>query len=94
MYINAVAGSVILYLEHDFYNIIFKIKHKLYIASGSALLPTKGKIEGARLPADLSLIQHVQTGCGAHPTSCSVGAGHSFPEVKRPGREVGSFICI
>jgi hypothetical protein len=25
-----------LYLQHDFYNIIFKIKHKLYIASGSA----------------------------------------------------------
>jgi hypothetical protein len=26
MYINAVADSVILYLQHDFYNIIFKIK--------------------------------------------------------------------
>jgi len=24
------------YLRHDFYNIIFKIKHKLYIALGSA----------------------------------------------------------
>jgi hypothetical protein len=40
MYINAVADSVMLYL-HDCYNIIFKIKHKLYIASGSA--PTKEK---------------------------------------------------
>jgi hypothetical protein len=42
MYINAVANSVTLYLQHDFYNIIFKIKHKLYIASGSA--PHQGKI--------------------------------------------------
>jgi hypothetical protein len=25
-----------LYLQHDFYNITFKIKHTLYIASGSA----------------------------------------------------------
>ena len=35
MYINDVADSVMLYLQHDFRNIIFKIKHKLYIASGS-----------------------------------------------------------
>ena len=27
--------TVMLYLRHDFYNIIFKIKHKLYIALGS-----------------------------------------------------------
>jgi hypothetical protein len=26
MYINAVADSVMFYLQHDFYNIIFKIK--------------------------------------------------------------------
>jgi hypothetical protein len=36
MYIHVVAESVMLCLRHDFYNIIFKIKHKLYIASGSA----------------------------------------------------------
>jgi hypothetical protein len=36
MYINAVADRVMLYLQHDFYNTIFKIKHRLYIASGSA----------------------------------------------------------
>jgi hypothetical protein len=41
MYINAVAGSVMLYLQYGFYNIIFKIKHKLYIASGSAPTPRK-----------------------------------------------------
>jgi hypothetical protein len=34
MYINVVADSVMLYLRHDCYNIIFKIK--LYTASGSA----------------------------------------------------------
>jgi hypothetical protein len=34
------------YLRHDFYNIIFKIKHKLYIAPG---LAPQGKILGARL---------------------------------------------
>jgi hypothetical protein len=41
MYINAVANSVMLhlYLGHDFYNIIFKIEHKLYIASGSGPPP-------------------------------------------------------
>jgi hypothetical protein len=49
MYVNAVADSVMLqlYLRHDFYNVIFKIKHKLYIASGSA--PQRGKILGAHL---------------------------------------------
>jgi hypothetical protein len=36
MYINAVANIVMLCLQHDFYNIIFKMKRKLYIASGSA----------------------------------------------------------
>jgi hypothetical protein len=44
MYINAVAYSVMLYLRHDFYKIIFKIKRKLYIAPGSA---SEGKILGA-----------------------------------------------
>ena len=33
MYINAVDNNVMLqvYLRHDFYNIIFNMKHKLYI---------------------------------------------------------------
>jgi hypothetical protein len=43
MYIDAVANSVMLYLQHDFYNISFKIKHKLYIASGSDPPPSKEK---------------------------------------------------
>ena len=35
-YINTVANSVMLqvYLGHDFYNMIFKMKHKIYIALG------------------------------------------------------------
>jgi hypothetical protein len=37
MHINAVANSVMLCLRHDSYNTVFKIKHKLYIASWSAL---------------------------------------------------------
>jgi hypothetical protein len=41
VYINAVAGSVMLCLQHGFYKVIFKIKHKLCIASGSALPPTR-----------------------------------------------------
>jgi hypothetical protein len=36
MYINAVAKNVMLCLQHDFYNTVFKITHKLYIAWGSA----------------------------------------------------------
>jgi hypothetical protein len=36
VYIYVVAKSVMLYLRHDFYAIIFKIKHKLHIATGSA----------------------------------------------------------
>jgi hypothetical protein len=50
MYINAVADSVMLYLQHEFYNIIFKITHKLYIASRSAAPPPPRKKSGARLP--------------------------------------------
>jgi hypothetical protein len=39
MYINAVAGSVMLYLQRDFCNMIFKRQQKLYIGSGSAPPP-------------------------------------------------------
>jgi hypothetical protein len=38
-YVNAFADSLKLYLHYDLRNIIFKIKHKLYIASGSAPPP-------------------------------------------------------
>jgi hypothetical protein len=49
VYINAVADSVMLCLQHDFYNIIFKITHKLCITWGSAPPPPKAKIMGAPL---------------------------------------------
>ena len=41
MYINAVAKSVMLqlYFWHNFWNIIFKIKHILHMASDLALPP-------------------------------------------------------
>jgi hypothetical protein len=38
---NTIPDSVMLYIQHDFYKMIFKIKHKLCIASGSAPHPTK-----------------------------------------------------
>jgi hypothetical protein len=43
MYTNAVANGVMFYLHRDFCNIIFEIKHELYIALGSAPLPPKEK---------------------------------------------------
>jgi hypothetical protein len=43
MYVNVVANSVMLYLQNDFCNIIFKIKDKLYITSGSAPPPPNEK---------------------------------------------------
>jgi hypothetical protein len=41
MYINAVADSAMLYLQHDSYNIVLKIKYKLYTISGSAPPPSR-----------------------------------------------------
>jgi hypothetical protein len=39
MYINTVANSVMLHLQHDFYSVIFKIKQP----------PLQGKILGAHV---------------------------------------------
>jgi hypothetical protein len=39
IYIYMQLQTVMLYLRHDFYNIIFKIKHKLYIAPGVSPTP-------------------------------------------------------
>jgi hypothetical protein len=59
MYINAVADSVMLYLQHDFYNIIFKIKHKLCVVSGSAPHPpAKGKRLDAHLIIYITSVCH------------------------------------
>jgi hypothetical protein len=38
--------AVMLYLQHDFYNIIFKMQHKLYIASGLVPPPPPMKNSG------------------------------------------------
>jgi hypothetical protein len=56
MYTNVVAGSVMLYLQQDFYTIIFKIKHKLYIASGSAPPPPPVKNTGCALKPKSSIL--------------------------------------
>jgi hypothetical protein len=40
---------------------------------------------GDRIPVGARFFAQVQTGPGAHPTSCTMGTG-SFPGVKRPGR--------
>jgi hypothetical protein len=55
MFVNAVANSVIslLYLRHNFYNVIFNIKHKLRIVAVSAPQSLQLKIPGAQ--------QHVTT---------------------------------
>jgi hypothetical protein len=42
--INAVVDSLMLYIQHDFYNIIFKMEDKLYIDLGSP--PPSGKKSG------------------------------------------------
>jgi len=52
LHLYAVANSVMLqvYLRHDFYAIIIKIRHKLHIASGSVPPPSpQKKTLGARL---------------------------------------------
>jgi hypothetical protein len=46
MYTNAVAESLMLCLQNDSYNIIFKINHKLHAASGSAHPPPPRKNSG------------------------------------------------
>jgi hypothetical protein len=48
LFVSAVADSVMLCLQHDFYDIIFKIKHNFYVASGS-VPPPQWKILGAHL---------------------------------------------
>jgi hypothetical protein len=53
MYINAVANGIMLYLLCDFYNIIFKTKHKLYVDSG--LPPPPATKTSGCTPASLLL---------------------------------------
>jgi len=51
-----------------------------------------GRTAGVRFPVGARRLffshrYRVQTGSGTHPASYPVGAGGSFPEIKRPGRE-------
>jgi hypothetical protein len=59
MYISAVANSVMLqlYLWNDFYNIIFKMKHKLYTASGTKHPPPPPEKNSGCAPGLWQLIQ-------------------------------------
>jgi hypothetical protein len=52
MYINVVADSVMLHIQHYFYNKIFKIKHNFYSAPGSAPPPPQRQLLSARLGRD------------------------------------------
>jgi hypothetical protein len=45
----------------------------------------KGKEIKNRIPVGVIFFPHVQTSPGAHPASCTIGAGF-FPRVKWPGR--------
>jgi hypothetical protein len=49
MYIKAVAACVMLYLQHDLFNIIFKIKEITYSLRITPTAPYQGKILGAHL---------------------------------------------
>jgi hypothetical protein len=71
MYINAVANSVMLYLQNDFYNIIFKTIKNLYIAPGPVPPPppAQGKIVGACL-SERVLLRLIRA-CDC-PSSCHV----------------------
>ena len=50
MYKNAIAKSVMLQLllQHNIYNILFKIKHKVYMASHSAPNPRSENSSGSK----------------------------------------------
>jgi hypothetical protein len=64
-----------LHLWHDFYNIVFKIKHKLYIASGSAP-PVKNS--GCMPGKHQSQVIHRPNNRSAHLSSrVLIGSGHS-----------------
>ena len=44
--------------------------------------------------SNFSLLQSIQTCCGAHTSSCSLGTGVLFAEVRRPGREADHFQAV
>jgi hypothetical protein len=48
-----------------------------YMLDGQGSIPVRTK--------DFSLLHNIQTSSGAHPASCTMGTGESFPRVKVPG---------
>ena len=54
--------------------------------------PWRGR--SVRFSTGLCLIQSIQTCCGAHTSSCSVGTGVLFAGVRRPGREAHHFQTV
>jgi len=53
-----------------------------------------GVVGPVRFSTGLCLIQSIQTCCGAHTSSCSVGTGVLFAGVRRPGREAHHFQTV
>jgi hypothetical protein len=47
------------------------------------MLENRGTIRISEEATDVSLLQNVQTGSGAHPSPYSISTGAFFPEVKR-----------
>jgi hypothetical protein len=54
----------------------------------SAGIATDYRLDDSRIPVGARFFAHFQTGPGAHPASCTMGAG-SFPGVTWPGHGVG-----
>jgi hypothetical protein len=58
------------------------------IVSGNGLDDQAIEVRPPADPEDFSSNLCVQTGCGAHPVSCTMGTGGPFPGAKaRPGRD-------
>jgi hypothetical protein len=61
MYIYSIADSVVAYLQRGLHNITFKIKHKLYVASGSAPPPPDEKFWVRTCDEPVSFPYHINS---------------------------------
>jgi hypothetical protein len=86
MYINAVAKSVMLYLQHDFYNIIFKVTHKLHTALGSVPPKEKFWVRACRRPViTVTVLSSVCSLCCHSDTGMAISG---------PTWHMGVFLCF
>jgi hypothetical protein len=71
---NAGAGSAVLYIQHDFYNTIFKTEQKLYIciSSGSAPPPFPRKNSGCVPDTSLAIHRVSLARFQRHYTKCHI----------------------